>query len=369
MQGGRKAVFMRGSPADSPARRRRRVPAARTGSVRITEVAAKAGVSTATVSRTLAAPGTVKAETRDRVLAAVRETGYTPNLAARSLRAQRSGLALVVVPNLITPFFADLLLGVDRALSEQGYGLLIGNLHDRPDKEDRLIDLLFAGGADGVIILDGRILGRPGRTLADTGLPLVAVSVPTTSDAAQVLVRERAGGEAVARHLLALGHRRFGYVTGPPHSHIEHERWAGYSGVLAETGISVDDIWQRTGNFHVETGIEAAHAFLDLAADARPTAVFAVSDMMAIGLIATLRAAGLRVPHDLSVVGFDGIAFADFTDPVLTTVRQPREEMGRAAANFLMRLTAGETVGPAERVLELDCTLRIGGSSGPPPAG
>src|SRR5688572_1878551 len=131
-----------------PAKRRRRTAVARPGSVRITEVAALAGVSTATVSRTLAAPGQVREETRRRVLEAVRQTGYTPNLAARSLRAQRSGLALVVVPNLITPFFADLLLGVDRALSEQGYGLLIGNLHARPEKEERLIDLLFAGGAD-----------------------------------------------------------------------------------------------------------------------------------------------------------------------------------------------------------------------------
>jgi LacI family repressor for deo operon, udp, cdd, tsx, nupC, and nupG len=358
---------MSSSSAEIPARRRQRSRPSRATAIRITEVAAMAGVSTATVSRTLAAPDTVKAETRDRVLAAVRATGYTPNLAARSLRAQRSGLALVIVPNLITPFFADLLLGVDQALSEHGYGLLIGNLHDRPEKQERLIDLVFAGGADGIIILDGRILGRPGRSLADSGVPLVAVSVPTTTDAAQVLVREREGGAAVAEHLLGLGHRRFGYVTGPPHSHIEHERWAGFSGALARSGIGPEAVWRRVGNFHLETGIEAAHALLATPRGAWPTAIFAVSDMMAIGLITTLRPAGVLVPRDLSVVGFDGIAFADLTEPVLTTVRQPREEMGRAAAGFLMRLAAGETIPASERVLRLDCSLRIAASTAAPP--
>jgi LacI family repressor for deo operon, udp, cdd, tsx, nupC, and nupG len=173
--------------------------AARRGAVHIAEVAALAGVSTATVSRSLTMPGRVSPATRERVLEVVRRTGYTPNVAGRNLRAARSGMVLVVVPSLITPFFADLLLGVDRALSARGYGLLVGNLHDGEGKEERLLDLLLAGQADGALLLNGHVLRGATRSLADTAIPMVAVSVPTAAaDVPAVLVQDREGGAAAA---------------------------------------------------------------------------------------------------------------------------------------------------------------------------
>lgn len=337
--------------------------------VRIAEVAALAGVSIATVSRALAKPDRVNGATRQRVLEAVRRTGYTPNIAARSLRARRSMLVLVVVPNLITAFFAELLLGVDQALSERGYGLLIGNLHDRPEKESHLLDLVLAGGVDGVLLLAGNVLEADGRSLADSAVPIVAVSVPSPLDLPQVLVDERRAAREVAAHLLDLGHRRFAYVAGPAGHYCEVERWAGFSAALAEAGLDPAAVPRLPGDFLVDSGVAAASRLLELSLEARPTAVFAASDEMAIGVLSGLREAGVAVPGAVSVVGYDGIAFADFCAPRLTTVRQPREAMGRAAAGLLLRLIAGEAVEGCERSLRLPALLRVAESTGPPARG
>lgn len=344
-----------------------KMASSRRGAVHINEVAALAGVSIATVSRSLARPGRVSAATRERVLEVVRRTGYTPNIAGRNLRAASSMMVLVVVPTLITPFFTDLLLGVDRALSARGYGLLVGNLHDGKEKEERLFDLLLAGQADGVLLLSGHLLrSAAARSLADTAIPTVAVSVPTAAaNVPAVLVQDREGGAAVARHLLELGHRHFGYVSGPPGNYCDGERWAGFRDTLAAAGIPVAGIARYRGDFHVGTGVDAASRFLS--AQDRPTGIFAASDMMAIGFMRTVHAAGVRIPRDVSVVGFDGIEFADYCEPPLTTVRQPREAMGREAAELLIRLIQGEAIPAGERTRYLGLSLRPAASTAAPP--
>jgi LacI family repressor for deo operon, udp, cdd, tsx, nupC, and nupG len=224
----------------------------RAGRVHIAEVAKLAGVSIATVSRALSAPAMVNAQTRERVLEVVRRTGYTPSIAGQRLRRARSMTVLVVVPSLITPFFSELLLGIDQALSARGYGLLVGNLHDRKEKEGRLVQLTSRPGRR-----------RPPperldaawrrRSLADGGAPIVAVSVPLAdAEAPAVLVQERAGGATVARHLLDLGHRRFGYVTGPEGNYGEMERWAGFGATLEAAGIAPRAIQRWPGDFHID---------------------------------------------------------------------------------------------------------------------
>jgi LacI family transcriptional regulator, repressor for deo operon, udp, cdd, tsx, nupC, and nupG len=273
---------------------------------------------------------------------------------------------LLVVPTFITPFFSDLLLGVDRALSACGYQLIVGNLHDGREKEARLVDLVFSGQVDGVLLLSGRMPESPARSLADAAVPIVAVSVPAAAaDLPAVLVQEQQGGVTAARHLLELGHRRFGYVSGPAGHFIDRERWAGFRRQLSDAGVPEGAIARFEGDFHVPSGLEAGQRFLGL--PERPTAVFAASDMMAIGFIRAMHAAGLAVPHDVSVVGFDGIEFADYCEPPLTTVRQPREAMGRKAAELLVRLLAGEEIPQEERRLQLEVALRPAGSTGPPP--
>lgn len=346
-------------------RRRRASTASRPGTMHIAQVASLAGVSIATVSRALGNPERVNAATRERVLEVVRQTGYTPNIAGRNLRAARSMMVLIVVPTFITPFFSDLLLGVDRALSTRGFGLLISNLFADAGKERRLVDLVLAGQADGVLLLHGKVPQGATMSLADAGVPMVAVGVPVEGrDLPAVLVQDREGGAAVARHLLELGHRRFGYVTGPPGNFNDSERWAGFVSTLVEAGIGAESVARYYGNFHVESGVAAGRHFL--ASANRPTAVFATSDMMAIGFMRALHQAGLTIPDDVSIAGFDGIDFADYCEPPLTTVRQPRGAMGREAAELLIRLIRGEPVAADATRLRLEITLRIADSTAPP---
>ncbi len=330
----------------------------------ISHVARLAKVSTATVSRALTAPETVSLATRERVLSAVAQTGYTPNRAARSLRVQRTMSVLVVVPWQITPFFSDLLLFLDRALAARGYSMLIGDLADRAEQEPRLVNLVAAGQVDGLILLNGEILAAGGRRVDEMGIPIVGLCVPAAPSVPAVLVEDRKGGEAVAHHLLALGHRRFGYLSGPPGNFNEIERCAGFCEALAEAGIAATEIVRYRGSFHVSTGAAAAVQFLD--ASDRPTAVFCASDMMAIGFMLKLQAHGLAVPADVSLVGFDGIELGTFCAPALTTVVQPAEAMARAAAErFVALLGDDETAGPCDR---LPVSLRLGGSTAPPAA-
>lgn len=330
-------------------------------------VAKLAGVSIATVSRALSNPERVNATTRERVLRIVRQTGYTPNIAARQLRAARSMTVLVVVPTMVTPFFAELFDGVDRALSAHGYSLLVGNLLDSAEKERRLVDLAFSGRVDGVILLNGQMPATPERSLADSGVPTVAISVPAEDvGMPSILVREREAGVEVADHLLELGHQRFGYIAGPEDNYCEVERWQGFSERLQAAGISPSEIIRLPGDFGVETGEAAALALCRRPASALPTAVFAASDMMAIGFMRGLRREGLDVPSDISVVGYDGIMFADYCEPRLTTVQQPKPEMSEAAVELLMQAIKGETSITTNRMSRLKATLRIGESTAPP---
>ena len=332
-------------------------------------VAELAGVSIATVSRALSNPERVNDVTRERVLSIVRQTGYTPNIAARQLRAARSMTVLVVVPTMVTPFFAELFDGVDRTLSAHGYSLLVGNLMDSPEKERRLVDLAFSGGVDGVILLNGHAPATPERSLADSGVPTVAINVPS-EDASMpsVLACEREAGIEVADHLLDLGHERFGYITGPEGNYCEVERWRGFSERLQAAGIPPSEVIRLPGDFGVKSGEQAALTLCRRSAAARPTAVFSASDMMAIGFIRGLRGEGVEVPSDISVVGYDGIMFADYCEPRLTTMMQPKQEMSEAAVELLMQAIKGKTRAATDRICRLKTTLRIGESTAPPKA-
>jgi LacI family repressor for deo operon, udp, cdd, tsx, nupC, and nupG len=331
---------------------------------RIGDVAALAGVSTATVSRALTDPDKLRPETLARVTAAVRQTGYTPNLAARTLRARRTMVVLVVVPDIANPFFADVLRGIDEGLSRAGYGLLIGNLGNARAKEGQIVDIVQAGQVDGVLLLNGRVPEGEGRSLADLGVPMVAVceAIPG-ADIPQVEVQNREAACAAVAHLAALGHRRLGYIAGPACNILERDRRAGFCDGLAAARIPRRSARFWPGDFTFAAG-EAAAASCLARAD-RPSAVFAANDEMAIGFIKAVRSAGLSVPADVSVVGFDGIAFADYIDPVLTTFRQPRRELGRTGAELLLKMLAGTPVAPAERHVRLPATLLERASTAP----
>lgn len=309
---------------------------------KIADVARLAGVSVATVSRALATPDVVSETTRERVLAAVREIGYTPNIAARNLRARKSMMVLVVVPDISNPFFADVLRGIDEALAVANYGLIIANLGQRPEQEARYVNLALAGQVDGVLLLCGHMLAGGGRKLTDAALPIVAAcEIIPGADFPQVEVDNRAAARAAVDHLLGLGHRRIAYLSGPRANILDQARVQGYAEALATAGVTADPNWVIAGDFSFQAGTRAAQRLAAQPAESRPTALFAANDEMAIGFIKAARGLGLAVPQDVSVIGFDGIDYADFCEPTLTTVYQPRRILGAVAADLLVGLMTG----------------------------
>jgi LacI family repressor for deo operon, udp, cdd, tsx, nupC, and nupG len=317
----------------------------------IREVARLAGVSTATVSRTLAAPATVGTETRDRVMEAVRQSGYRVNRAAQDLRRARAGAVLVLVPNLANPFFSAILAAIGDVCAEAGLTVQVA---DTVRGDARLADLAHDGRADGVILLDGN---QPRDLITAIGLPLVTAcewmpDLPTPG----CRIDNAAAACLAAEHLVCLGHSRLAHVSGPRPNVLSRERLTGFRRI-APGGLVID------GAFCLEAGAGAARRWMALAD--RPTGVFCASDEIAMGFIAACAAAGIEVPRDVSVVGFDDIEISRHFIPSLTTVHQPRAEIGRRAATQLLRLFAGEDAREME-VLPVDLAIRA--STAPPPA-
>lgn len=330
--------------------------------VTIQDIARRAGVSTATVSRALANPETVSETFRQKVSQAVSETGYMPNKAARNLRSQKSMTILVVVPNVVNAFWPEVLRGIDDELVADGYDLIIGNLDNLIEREERYVNLAASGQIDGALLLSGRVPVGRDRSMTDLGIPVVtlASAVPGL-DVPQIVVNERSVSADIAQHFFDLGHRRFCYVAGPEGNFNELERFAGYNDRLNELGIPARDIVRIPAGFSFTAGCNAAQQFLSL--KDRPTAVYAACDESAISFIKVIQSAGLSVPDDVSVVGFDGIEAALYCEPTLTTVRQPRTEMGRTGARILLDQLAGKTVPTG--MIELEAPLTIEASTGP----
>lgn len=336
-----------------------------TGPVKIADVARIAGVSVATVSRALANPDVVSPEARKRVLNAVRQTGYTPNAAARNLRVRRTMMVLVVVPDIANPFFAEILRGIDATLSARGYGLIIANLDNSAEKEARYIELALSGQVDGILLLCGHVPAGGGRNLGGAGVPMVAACerIADVSFPQVEIDNPGAAAEAVT-HLIGLGHRRIAYISGPVTNILDQERRRGYCAALESAGIDFDPQLVLPGDFTFRTGAAAATTILLMPPERRPSAVFAANDEMAIGFLKTIHAAGYKVPDDFSVVGFDAIEYADYCEPTLTTVSQPRHEIGTRAADLLVRAMTGEAE-PESLCLTLAAPLLVRASTAP----
>lgn len=331
---------------------------------KIADVARLAGVSVATVSRALASPEVVSEATREKVLAAVRETGYTPNIAARNLRVRKSMMVLVVVPDISNSFFADVLRGIDEALAAANYGLIIANLGQAAGQEARYVNLALAGQVDGVLLLCGHVPCGDGRRMTDANLPIVAAcEIIPGADFPQVEVDNRAAAKAAVQHLIALGHHRIAYLSGPQTNILEKARSAGYADALASAGLS-GAAPILDGDFSFQAGTKAAHTLAALAAETRPTALFAANDEMAIGFLKAARTLGLSVPDDISVIGFDGIDYADFCEPTLATIHQPRRALGAVAADLLIGLMTGRDK-PHARIERVATELRARASAAP----
>jgi LacI family repressor for deo operon, udp, cdd, tsx, nupC, and nupG len=263
-------------------------------------------------------------------------------------------MVLALLPGMTNTFFTPILNAIEDVLSEAGYGLIIGDTRKSAEREAHYARLIRAGQVDGVILLTGHLPAESARAGIKGLVPttLVCMDIPR-ANLPVFHVANRAAARRLVDYLAARGHRRIGHITGPKGNVEAIERLRGYRDALSAIGVGVDPglIWQ--GDFIGEAGLSAAHSYLALAD--RPTAVFAANDESAVSFIRALAAAGVRVPDDVSVVGFDDIEYLQYFSPGLTTMRQPRAELGRLAAeDLLKRMQRDATDLPPVRV-RLDC--------------
>jgi LacI family repressor for deo operon, udp, cdd, tsx, nupC, and nupG len=295
---------------------------------------------------------------------AIAKIGYVPNPAARTLRSQKTRMVLVVLPTLDNVFFSKILRGIEETLFEAGYGMIIGDLDGSPEKEARFASFMAAGQVDGALLLNGHLVGqsRDGRGQPfKTNVPMVALCEAISgADIPQIVVDNRAAAQRMTEYLASLGHRRIAYIRGPGDNVLERERFKGYRDGLQAAGLSFDETLVWPGDYSLGAGVAVGESIL--ARRVRPSAVFSSNDEMAIGLMRTLISAGVRVPEDISVAGFDDIEFAAVVEPPLTTVHQPRRELGQTGATMLLDLLAGRARAPRVR---LKTELVVRGSSGP----
>lgn len=323
------------------------------------DVARRAGVSAATASRALSKPEIVSAQTREAVMEAVRETGYSVNQAGRNLRRRRTDCIVALIPNLANPFFAHILSGISAELAPAGYSLLVCDTEGNPDAEGLVMRYLDRGRADGIIMLDGLI---PSEHLDDARrthpLPpaVFACEWIEGTDIPRIRIDNELGARMAVEHLVSLGHRRIAYVSGPPLNILTTTRDAGYRRALKSAGLPVEEDLIFPGDFSLSSGAAAAERWLAMLSP--PTAVFCASDAMAAGFISALQRAGRSVPADCSVVGFDDIDVAAHTVPALTTIRQPRREIGRKAAATLLALIAAEKPVDHDQLLPIELMVR-----------
>ncbi len=301
----------------------------------IADVARRAAVSTATVSRVLAGLGGARPATRQRVEGAARDLGYRPSAIARSLKLRTTRTLGLVITDIENPFFPHLVRAVEDAAHDRGYAVVLCNAANDPEREAFYLDLLVERRMDGVIIASSRLAGRHRRWLRDPPLPVVLVNATSPLGPPSVKSDDRGGGGLAAGHLIDLGHRRLAVLTPGRRYPDAAPRLAGVrTAVRARTaGITLT----------IATGLPTiaggASAMTDLfALHGGITGVIAYNDLMAIGALRTIREAGCRIPDDISVVGFDDIDVARWTDPPLTTVAQSVTELGGLAVE---RLTTG----------------------------
>jgi LacI family transcriptional regulator len=343
----------------------------------IADVARRARVSTATVSRVLAGHGRARQETRDRVFAAARELGYRPSGVARSLRQRATRTLGLIVTDIENPFFPQLVRAVEDAAHDLGYAILLCNAADDPERESEYLDLLVDRWVDGVIIAASSLGGRHREWLADAPLPIVLVNSPDQDIGMSTIASDNhAGGALAAGHLAELGHRRIGLIGAPPRNVDGPARLAGAHDALRAAGIDDRAIHVAAEDAGVMGGESAASEILRR--DPGVTGLVAYNDLMAIGAMRAIRAGGRRVPGDVSVTGFDDVDLAAFVDPPLTTIAQSTAEMGLWAVDELMRTisrAARDTDRPratgAESAVHLVLPVRlvVRGSTGPVSAG
>lgn len=351
--------------------------------ITIRDVARHAQVSVTTVSHVVNATRFVSEVARERVQRAIDELGYVPSALARSLKSNRTHTVGMMIPNSSNPYFAEIIRGIEDTCYGAGFNVILCNSDDDPHKQSTYVRLLSEKQVDGLIVLSSGSDSELLDTLRAARMPQVVVDREIDDLAADLVeVNHEAGGSLATRHLLALGHRRIACIAGPQGLSSARQRVQGYRAALADAGLPLGDARQaatdealvRSGDFTSAGGHAAMLALLP--PDDRkhwPTAVFASNDLMAIGAVCAAASRGLRIPQDLSVVGFDDIALAAYCNPPLTTIAQPKHETGELAARLLLQRIAEPSRGLQREILQPALQVRqstspLRGNAGEVPA-
>jgi LacI family transcriptional regulator len=323
----------------------------------IREVAESAGVSYATVSHVINNTRLVSQETRERVLTAMEALNYRPNTLARSLRQGKTNTIGLVLPDSANPFFAEISRSIEDEAFKKGYSVFLCNTERDTQRELFYVNVLSNKQVDGIIFvaagdqadsLDFLLRQRMPVVMIDRDLPNVEVDA--------VLTDHQLGGFLATRHLIELGHECIACIAGPSTITPSAERMTGYQRALEQAGLSYDERLIIRGDYHAQSGMETTHSILKM--NPRPTAIFALNDLMALGALRAAAEAGYSVPRDLAVVGYDDLELAQFTNPPLTTIAQPKKEIGSQAVHLLVDRMARKSLPPSRVVLAPELIIR-----------
>lgn len=340
--------------------------------VSIKDVARIAGVSIATVSRCLNDPDRVREKTRVRVQNAIRKTGYSPNTLAQSFRRGKTHVIMVVLPSVGDPFFTNVMRGMRSVASASGYSLLINETQFNTMTADEVGAMVVSRQADGIALLASMspfgtevLSARSHRAL-----PMVIgceIISPELAAYPSVHIDNVAAAKEATDYLISRGHRRIAFICGQEQSLLTGDREHGYRVAMQQAGLAVDDGWVVEGQLTIAGAIDATRRLLSH--PLRPTAIFCANDEMAMGCMHEIKAAGLEIPADMSIVGFDDTRYAEILDPPLTTVAQPAEEIGERVMHRLLLEIEGQREGEAEvEIVAHKLIIRRSVASPPAPA-
>ncbi len=329
----------------------------------IRDVAKRAGVAPITVSRVINRSASVRGETRARVEAAIAELGYLPNVLARGLRSKRTHTLALVLTDITNPFWTTVARGVEDAASERGFNVILCNTDESEVEQENYLNTLLQKQVDGFLLVPARSTRDPVVSIRRQAVPVVVMDrrVPC-ADIDVVRCDSEGGAYQLVKHLLNLGHRRIAILNGPEAVSTAADRTAGYYRALSETGSEIKAEYIYHGEFTLISGYEMAQKALGV--EPPPTALFAANNFIAIGALRAVRDAGLRVPEDIALVGFDDLPSELVVEPFLTVAAQPAYEMGHRATELLLARLDGEVQRDAEEIV-LPTQLIVRRSSGP----
>lgn len=324
--------------------------------MKMSDVAKLANVSPATVSRVLSNPDLVSKETREKVMEVINKVNYKPHIVARQFRTKETKIILVVVPDITSAFFSKVLRGIEHVAVQNGYQVILGDTENDTEREQEYINLLLQKQADGMVLLTARQDKTQLEEIAEH-FPMVlaceymdGLNVPTVS------IDNISSARKATEHLIQQGHTKIAHITGPINVILSRDRLRGFQQAMMSQDLEIDSAYIQEGDFTFESGY---HQMLKLLAlENPPSAVFVFNDEMAMGAIKAVKDSHLSVPEDVAVVGFDNIKMSSVIEPNLTTINQPKYEIGKKAMELLLKLINGESLQKKKFVMKDELIIR-----------